>query len=208
MKPRNWLTPAATVAALLWTAPASAGLVHTLATPHGPVARNVGTITVHQTSSKGSTHTRQPRTRGGPPPVTPPVTCTDGTTPPIVPVSNPVTLPPQRGGHTRVPKSSASIDFATPATQIGLAAPATQKVGTTRPPRSSRRSGPPGPVNTPPVSDPSSCPPLVIDVPPGDPGPIVTPPTVVAAPEPASLLIFVSGVVGMVAYRRRKKRTA
>jgi hypothetical protein len=49
---------------------------------------------------------------------------------------------------------------------------------------------------------------LVIDTPPGDPGPIVTPPTVVAAPEPASLLIFGSGIAGIVAYRRRKKKAA
>lgn len=206
LKPRNWLTPAATVAALLWTAPVSAGLVHTLASSHGAAARNVGTISLNQTNTKGTNHVRTPRTRGGPPVTPPPVTCPDSTTTPIIPISDPITPPRQRGGHTRVPKSSSAIALASPAPQVDLAAPATQNFGRTRPTRSSRRSGPP--VSTPPVSDPGTCPPLVIDTPPGDPGPIVTPPTVVAAPEPASLLIFGSGIAGIVAYRRRKKKAA
>jgi len=88
LKPRNCLTFAAACAALLWIAPASAGLVRTLAAPHGShsTGGNNGTITVHQTTGQhGSTHGRRSRS-GGDTGTPPPVTCTDSTTP-IIPVS-------------------------------------------------------------------------------------------------------------------------
>jgi hypothetical protein len=223
LKPRNCLTFAASFTALLWSAPTSAGLVHTLTATHGS-GGGVGTISVHQT--KASTHTRQSHSRGAPVILPPVVDCTGDTTSPIVPVT-PVT---HRGGHTRVPKSTTSAaDSVTPASVI----PATQKVGR-RGTRSSRTPGPTtGPISDP-ISDPSACPTgdgsgsssgsldgsgsstgsgdggtLVIDVPTGDgsSGPIGTP-AVVTAPEPASLLIFGSGVAVVAAYRRRKKRAS
>jgi hypothetical protein len=55
---------------------------------------------------------------------------------------------------------------------------------------------------------------LVVDVPTGDgtsgdgtSGPTINP-TIIAAPEPASLLIFGSGIAAVAAYRRRRKKAA
>jgi hypothetical protein len=216
LKPRKWLTCAVTVAALLWVAPASAGLVHNLADTHGST-RNISTITLHQPSGKGSNRVRSPRSRGGPVIPPPPVSCTD-TTP--IPVTNPVTPPRQRGGHhTRDTKSSDTIvsspDTVVSATTAVPVAPAAQKVRQPRGTRSSRNSGPPV---VPVVTGPNTCPTgddnggLVVDVPTGDgtsgdgtSGPTINPPTIIAAPEPASLLVFGSGIAAVVAYRRRRK---
>ena len=222
LKPRNLFTFAATAAALLWVAPVSAGLVRTLPTSHG-LTQNAGTITVHQ--PKVSLHVRHSRGGTNTPP--PPVGCTGDTT-----VSDPVLPPTQTSGHTRRTRSSDKSAPVIPTSQ-GVRQPrvttsdttivsvtfATQKSGQrhTRSPRT------PGPTGTPtPVGDPSTCPsgdgsgdptpPLVIDVPTGDgsnggTGPTINP-TIIPAPEPASLLIFGAGVAGVAAYRRRKKRAA
>src|SRR5689334_1645522 len=207
LKPRNWLTFAVTVAVLLWAAPVSAGLVHTLAN-RGPAAtgRNTSTITLNKTTGQHGTRSHS-HSRGGTGTGTAPPPNCDTNTPPPPPV--PPTPVTQRGRHARgTSKSSTTLAPVTAPTVAPATIPVTSATQKGRQPRGTRpsRSGPP-PVPTP-VSDPGTCPPLVIDVPPGNPPGPPTPPTPSSVPEPASLLIFGSGIAAVVAYRRRKKRAA